>query len=232
MSISSVTKVDDIVRAVYDSVDTDMSLENALGFVKPALAVDLSNITMLNMQGSPYNNGMYYSLNKEENLKIVNEHFNIFTHDLTPAAISVVELVTEHSQGDSEGMTMEDISENQPSLGFIPGRYNSSVPVSSGSSGSSVSSDSSEESVPVSSGSDPKEENSSSDSSQLSEENNEQGEGEGEREGENESANLSAPDTGDSGTDIPVMAQSEETDSGSDTAEGSSLSPESDAAAA
>ena len=125
---------------------------------------------------------------------------------------------------------MEDISENQPSLGFIPGRYNSSVPVSSGSSGSSVSSDSSEESVPVSSGSDPKEENSSSDSSQLSEENNEQGEGEG--EGENESANLSAPDTGDSGTDIPVMAQSEETDSGSDTAEGSSLSPESDAAAA
>lgn len=232
LSFSSVTKVDDIVRAVYDSVDTDMSLENALGFVKPALAVDLSNITMLNMQGSPYNNGMYYSLNKEENLKIVNEHFNIFTHDLTPAAISVVELVTEHSQGDSEGMTMEDISENQPSLGFIPGRYNSSVPVSSGSSGSSVSSDSSEESVPVSSGSDPKEENSSSDSSQLSEENNEQGEGEVERERENESANLSAPDTGDSGTDIPVMAQSEETDSGSDTAEESSLSPESDAAAA
>ena len=123
LSFSSVTRVDDIVRAVYDSVDTDMSLENALGFVKPALGVELSEITMLNMQGTPYRNGMYYSLNKTENLKIVNAYFNVFTHDLSANAVSVEELV-QSSASDSDsskGRTMEDIDENQIDLGFIKG---------------------------------------------------------------------------------------------------------------
>lgn len=120
VSFSSVTRVGEILSAVYDSVDTDLSLENALGFVKPALGVDLSGIRMFNMQGDPYKNGMYFSLNKAENLKIVNEYFNIFSHDLTEAAVTVIEKVTPTGSGDaSEGMTMEDISENQPSLGFI-----------------------------------------------------------------------------------------------------------------
>lgn len=126
LSFSSVTKVNDIVSAVYDSVDTDISLENALGFVKPALGVDLSNITMLNMQGTSYRNGMYYSLNKQENLKIVNQYFNIFSHDLTEAAVNVKELVEQNAPADSSGMTMEDIGDNQLNLGFIRGGSSSS----------------------------------------------------------------------------------------------------------
>lgn len=121
LSFSSITRVNEIVQTVYDCVLTDMSLENALGFVKPALGVDLGSITMLNMQGTPYRNGMYYSLNKAENLKIVNEHFNIFTHPLSANAVQVEELVqSAASDGEgAKGSTMEDISENQPDLGFI-----------------------------------------------------------------------------------------------------------------
>ena len=128
VSFSSITRVDEILKAVYDSVDTDMSLENALGFVKPALAVDLSGITMLNMQGTPYRNGMYYSLNKAENLKIVNEHFNIFTHPLSESAVQVEELVqsTATDSDATKGRTMEDIDENRIDLGFIGGSHSSS----------------------------------------------------------------------------------------------------------
>ena len=128
VSFSSITRVDEILKAVYDSVDTDMSLENALGFVKPALAVDLSGITMLNMQGTPYRNGMYYSLNKTENLKIVNEHFNIFTHPLSESAVQVEELVqsTATDSDATKGRTMEDIDENRIDLGFIGGSHSSS----------------------------------------------------------------------------------------------------------
>lgn len=120
LSFSTVSKVDDIVRVAYDCVSTDMSLDNALGFVKPALSLDLSSITMLNMKGSPYNNGSYYSLNKAENLKIVNEYFNIFTYPLSESAVNVVELVKHQDSGeDPEGMTMEDITTEQPHLGFL-----------------------------------------------------------------------------------------------------------------
>lgn len=120
LSFSTVAKVDDIVSAVFDCVSTDMTLENAMGFVKPALSLDLSSITMLNMQGSPYNNGSYYSLNKAENLKIVNEYFNIFTHPLSESAVNVVELVKHQDSGeDPAGMTMEDITTEQPHLGFL-----------------------------------------------------------------------------------------------------------------
>ena len=49
VSFSSVTRVNDILTAVFDTIDTDISLQNALGFVKPALALDMSSIKMLNM---------------------------------------------------------------------------------------------------------------------------------------------------------------------------------------
>lgn len=119
VSFSSVTKVGDILGAVYDTVRTDLTLDNAVGFIKPALSIDLSNITMLTMQGTSYNRGMYYSLNKAENLKIVNEHFNIFTHPLSEVAANVVELVDSAPLSDPSGMTMGDISTDQPHLGFI-----------------------------------------------------------------------------------------------------------------
>ncbi len=135
VSFSSITKVDNILKAVYDCVDTDMSLENALGFVKPALNVDLSGITMLNMQGTPYNNGMYYSLNKADNLKIVNEHFNIFTRPLGENAVQVEELVKSTTSSDENfGHTMEDVDDNKLTLGFIHRN-----PQSSSNQGTSVS---------------------------------------------------------------------------------------------
>lgn len=120
LSFSSLTRIDEIVNAVYKNLDTDMTVDNILAFVRPALNVDMSEITMLNMQGVPYNNGMYYSLNKEENLKIVNEHFNVFSHDLKPNAVHVIELV-EGTDVDYTGMTMEDIKDKQPHINFIHG---------------------------------------------------------------------------------------------------------------
>ncbi len=120
LSFSSLTRIDEIVNAVYKNLDTDMTVDNILAFVRPALNVDMSEITMLNMQGTPYNNGMYYSLNKEENLKIVNEHFNVFSHDLKPSAVHVIELV-EGADVDYTGMTMEDIKDKQPHINFIHG---------------------------------------------------------------------------------------------------------------
>jgi len=119
LSFSSITKIDEIVKAVYKNLDTDMSLENILAFVRPALSVDMSEITMLNMQGVAYNKGMYYALNKAENLKIVNQHFNVFSHDLKENAVNVVELVTDFSDTQYEGMTMEDIKDKQPHINFI-----------------------------------------------------------------------------------------------------------------
>jgi hypothetical protein len=96
-----------------------MTVENILAFVRPALSVKMSEITMLNMQGTAYNNGMYYSLNKAENLKIVNEHFNVFSHDLKPEAVYVNELVRIEQSDGYEGMTMEEIKDNQPHINFI-----------------------------------------------------------------------------------------------------------------
>jgi LCP family protein required for cell wall assembly len=119
VSFSSVTRVGDILSAVYDTVKTDLTLDNAIGFIKPALSIDLSNITMLTMQGTPYRNGMYYSLDKAQNLKIVNDHFNIFNHPLSEVAINVVELVKPQQQEQESGMTMGDISTKQPDLNFV-----------------------------------------------------------------------------------------------------------------
>ncbi len=119
LSLSTLGRVDEVVKAAFECVDTDMTVENALGFVKPALSLDLSNITMMNMLGYAYNGGMYYSLDKKANLAIVNEHFNIFDRDLSESAVNVIELVTPSSSGETGGMTMEDISEHQPSLDFI-----------------------------------------------------------------------------------------------------------------
>ena len=119
LSFSSITKIDEIVNAVYKNLDTDMSLENILAFVRPALGVDMSEITMLNIQGVAYNKGMYYALNKAENLKIVNQYFNVFSHDLKENAVNVVELVKDFSDTQYEGMTMEDIKDKQPHINFI-----------------------------------------------------------------------------------------------------------------
>lgn len=119
LSFSSLTRIDDIVNAVYKNLTTDMTIENILAFVRPAMNINMAEITMLNMQGVPYNNGMYYSLNKAENLKIVNEHFNVFSHDLKDSAVHVVELVEQSSDGEYEGMTMEEIKDKQPHINFI-----------------------------------------------------------------------------------------------------------------
>jgi LCP family protein required for cell wall assembly len=119
LSFSSITKIDEIINTVYKNLDTDMTVENILAFVRPALSVKMSEITMLNMQGTAYNNGMYYSLNKAENLKIVNEHFNVFSHDLKPEAVYVNELVRIEQSDGYEGMTMEEIKDNQPHINFI-----------------------------------------------------------------------------------------------------------------
>ena len=127
LSFSSITKIDEIVNAVYTNLDTDMSLENVLAFVRPALSVNMSEITMLNMQGVAYNRGMYYSLNKAENLKIVNQHFNVFSHDLKDSAVNVVELVTSYGNTDYEGFTMEDIKDKQPHINFIQPQKPSAV---------------------------------------------------------------------------------------------------------
>ncbi len=120
LSVSTLGRIDEVVKAAFECVDTDMTFENALGFVKPALSLDLSNIKMMNMLGYAYNGGMYYSLDKKANLAIVNEHFNIFDRALSESAVNVVELVAPPADGKTGGgMTMEDISEHQPSLGFI-----------------------------------------------------------------------------------------------------------------
>ena len=122
LSFSSVTRVGDIVGAVFDSMDTDITLDNALGFVRPALNVDMSSIKMLNMQGEW--TGTRYVLNETANLKIVNENFNIFSHDLKLDALNSAKpagyVPGNRTEADTDGFTMEGVDKEQPHLSFIP----------------------------------------------------------------------------------------------------------------
>ncbi len=124
LSFSSITRVGDIVGAVFDSMDTDITLDNALSFVRPALNVDMSSIKMLNMQGVAYKNGMYYVLNDAANLKIVNENFNIFNRDLKIEALNNAKPIdfdkNSMTNGNTDGFTMDGVDKNQPHLNFIP----------------------------------------------------------------------------------------------------------------
>ncbi len=120
-SPSIVTKIDDIVNVAYKNIKTNVSLLDALAFVTPALKVDLSNINMMTMQGQgkTVNGAAYYALNKDSNLLIVNSFFNPYTSDILGEKLDVIELVDFGGEASTGNMTMADIEDHQPSLGFI-----------------------------------------------------------------------------------------------------------------
>ncbi len=109
ISTSTVTKIPQLIEAVEKHVITTVSLKDASYFAMNALGLDLSNITMITMHGTPVDrNGSYYSLNKSANLKLVNEYFNVFNVDIPEEAVTVHELVA-GKDTDVKVSTAEDI---------------------------------------------------------------------------------------------------------------------------
>ena len=92
ISTSTVTKLPELLAEVNKNVVTTIDLKDATYFAMNALSLDMQNIVMATMQGTPVQNGKYYSLYKSSNVKLVNDYFNVFNTDIPEDSVGIVEL--------------------------------------------------------------------------------------------------------------------------------------------
>jgi hypothetical protein len=120
-SVSTVTKIPELVNQVFKYVSTDVSLSDATYFAVNLLSVDLSNITMFSMQGvaKNYNGASIYAMNRRANLEIVNSHFNVFNKDIEEETLIGIALADTLIDADTTGSTAQQITDTPPELDFI-----------------------------------------------------------------------------------------------------------------
>ena len=121
-SISSVTKAPELIGHVMEYTVTDVTLQEATYFGTRLLDMDMSNITMHNLQGTSgshtyYNGASYFSPYKNANIDLVNQYFNVFDKDLGPENVNPKMLVGEAGNGKyNGGNTAEEIENDNPDL--------------------------------------------------------------------------------------------------------------------
>ncbi len=76
----SIKNIGDIASSVLSSTITDLSLGDIVSLGKAALKIDLENVTMLTLPGESKtcSGTSYYVMNRENSIKAVQEHFNIY----------------------------------------------------------------------------------------------------------------------------------------------------------
>ncbi len=124
-SVSTVTKVPELIGHIMEYVDTNATLQEATYFGTRLLDMDMSAITMHSLQGTSgshtyYNGASYFSPYKNANIDLVNRYFNVFNKDLGPDNVNPKMIVKESGSGKYEGgQTAEQIDENNPTLSYV-----------------------------------------------------------------------------------------------------------------
>ena len=119
MSISGVMNMNDIVREIRENLITNISVSDALYFGTNALDIDLNEIVMLTLPGTPQyiDNVSYYLGSRQAIIEYVNEYLNVFESDLDDKYFFARESASINTS--TAPLTAGGISDEQPQLGFI-----------------------------------------------------------------------------------------------------------------
>lgn len=83
----SVGTIGEIVRAVYEHVDTELSISDMIYFGKEVLGLELSNVNMMTLPGEAKTSGntgaSYYVMNREASIAVIDEYYNIYDFAVT-----------------------------------------------------------------------------------------------------------------------------------------------------
>ena len=84
----SITNVVPVVTAILNNLEHSLSVSDAAYFVKEAMQMDFSNITMLTAPNTTvtYNRGSYVVIHRAAMYKVINENFNLFDTDIPDAS--------------------------------------------------------------------------------------------------------------------------------------------------
>ena len=82
LKITEAKKISDVIGAIYENVETNVTLEKAIYFAKCLLGVDSGNIKMLTIPGSLPQNG-YFVINRRESIDVINQYFNVWNFVIT-----------------------------------------------------------------------------------------------------------------------------------------------------
>ena len=83
----SVGTIGEIARAVYEHVDTELSISDMIYFGKEVLDLELSNVNMMTLPGEAKTSGntgaSYYVMNREATIAAIDEYYNIYDFAVT-----------------------------------------------------------------------------------------------------------------------------------------------------
>lgn len=83
----SIGTVGEIVNAVYEHVDTELSVTDMIYFGKKALGIELSNVTMMTLPGEPKTSAVsgasYYVMNRAAVIDVIDKNYNIYDFAIT-----------------------------------------------------------------------------------------------------------------------------------------------------
>ncbi len=84
----SITNVVPVVTSILNNLEHSLSVSDAAYFVREAMQMDFSNITMLTAPNSTitYNRGSYVVIHRAAMYKVINENFNLFDTDIPEAS--------------------------------------------------------------------------------------------------------------------------------------------------
>ncbi len=84
----SITNVTPVVTSILSNLEHSLKMSDCVYFVKEAMQMDFSNITMLSAPNTPYTyyGGSYVVLHRNAMYKVINENFNLFDTDIPEAS--------------------------------------------------------------------------------------------------------------------------------------------------
>ena len=86
LQLSNLDRLDEMVKIIYENVETDLTLSNLLWLGEQAFSCGVDRISFHTLPGDGagwYSGGSYYILDDEATLELVNQYFNPYTYDLT-----------------------------------------------------------------------------------------------------------------------------------------------------
>lgn len=78
---ADVSAITNIANEIFNCVTTDMSVSDIIYYAKFLLNVDLADMNMTTIPGNMA--GAYYVINRASTLEFINEHYNIYSKDIT-----------------------------------------------------------------------------------------------------------------------------------------------------
>lgn len=83
----SVGTIGEIVRSVYEHVDTELSISDMIYFGKEVLDLNLSNVNLMTLPGeaktSQNSGASYYVMNREAAIGVIDQYYNIYDFAVT-----------------------------------------------------------------------------------------------------------------------------------------------------